>query len=300
MIRRVSITYPTIGMAVLIILSVTFSFYYIEVKALRDILWVKETAKAEDIYYIVESLIQRDSDKLVTLSKVLKEHNGLTEGLKLFVSSDGDAGPLKVVMDNLFSQLGVDICQIFDKNCKLIYGITKSGERNSDFSDIEMDAILSSNDKLIAEKIGNKWALIDSVQIISENELYGKIMIGKWVDDDYANMIAYETEVHVSFGLADGVIASSLPHGQRMNIDNRALRDSIMDIRSIRVEHAKNFKVIHYSPMELAEKVFGLIVEIDTKSSYRLLELNKNHILKFSILILIVAISLLTAVMLYL
>ena len=299
MIRRVSITYPTIGMAVLIILSVTFSFYYIEVKALRDILWVKETAKAEDIYYIVESLIQRDSDKLVTLSKVLKEHNGLTEGLKFFISSDGDAGSLKVVMNNLFSQLGVDICQIFDKNCKLIYGITKSGEGHSDFSDIEMDAILSSNDKLIAEKVGNKWALIDSVQIISENELYGKIMIGKWIDDDYANKIAYETEVHVSFGLADGVIASSLPPRQRMNIDNRALKDSIMDIKSIRIEHAKNFKVIHYSPMELAEKVFGLIVEIDTKSSYQLLELNKNHILKFSILILIVAISLLIAVMLY-
>jgi len=152
---------------------------------------------------------------------------------------------------------------------------------------------------LIAEKIGTKWALIDSVQIISGNELYGKIMIGKWIDDDYANKIAYETEVHVSFGLKDGVIASSLPAGQRIHIDNRALRDSIMDIRSIRVEHAENFKVIHYLPMELAEKVFGLIVEIDTKSSYQLLELNKNHILKFSILILVAAISLLTAVMLY-
>jgi len=299
MIRRVSITYPTIGMAVLIILSVTFSFYYIEVKALRDTLWVKETTKAEDIYYIVESLIKRDSDKLVTLSKVLKEHNGLTEGLKLFVSSNGDIEQLKMSIDNLFSQLGLDICQVFDKDCKLIYGVTKSGEGNPDFSDMEMDTVLSSNDKLIAEKIGTKWALIGSVPIISGNELYGKIMIGKWIDDDYANKIAYETEVHVSFGSADGVIASSLPPGQRTHIDNRALRSSIMDIKSIRIEHVKNFKVIHYSPMELAEKVFSLIVEMDTKSSYQLLELNKNHILKFSILILIAAISLLTAVMLY-
>ncbi len=299
MIRKVSITYPTIGMAVLIILSVTFSFYYIEVKALRDILMVKETTKAEDIYYIVESLIQRDSDKLVTLSKVLQEHNGLTEGLKFFVSSDGDMEPLKMVMDNLYSQIGVDICQIFDKDCKLIYGVTKGGEQNPDFLGIKMDTVLSSNDKLMAEKIDTKWALLDSVQIIRENELYGKILIGKWIDDDYANKIAYETEVHVSFGSTDGVIASSLPSGQRNHIDNKALKDSILDIKSIRVEHAKNFKVIHYSPMELAEKLFGLIVEMDTKSSYQLLESNKNHILKLSILILIVAISLLTAVMLY-
>ncbi|MFO7558141.1 MAG: diguanylate cyclase [Desulfobacterales bacterium] len=299
MIRRVSITYPTIGMAVLIILSVTFSFYYIEVKALRDILMVKETTKAEDIYYIVESLIQRDSDKLVTLSKVLKEHSGLIEGLKFFVSSDGDIKPLKVVMNNLYSQIGVDICQIFDKDSKLIYGVTKGGDQNSDFSDIEMDAVLSSNDKLMAEQIGKRWALLDSVQIFSENQLYGKIMIGKWIDDDYANKIAYETEVHVSFGSTDGVIASSLPPGQRNHIDNKALENSILDIKSIRIEHAKNFKVIHYSPMELAEKLFGLIVEMDTKSSYQLLESNKNHILRLSILILIVAISLLTAVMLY-
>jgi len=299
MIRRVSITYPTIGMAVIIILSVTFSFYYIEVKALRDILFVKETTKAEDIFYIVESLIQRDSEKLVTLAKVLKLHNGLREGLKFYISSDGDASLLKEEVNNLYSQISVDICQIFNENCKLIYGVTKSGEQGLNFSDIEMDLILSSNDKLLAEKIGNKWALIDSVQIISENEPIGKVMIGKWIDDDYANKIAYETEVHVSFGSTDGVIASSLPVDQRTHIDNRALRDSIMDIKSIRIEHAKNFKVIHYSPMELAEKVFSLIVEIDTKFSHQLLELNKSHILKFSILILIAAISLLTAVMLY-
>jgi diguanylate cyclase (GGDEF)-like protein len=299
MLRRMSVTIPITGMTVLLILSITFSFYHIQVKALRDIFWGKEITKAEDIYYIVESLIKRDSRKLTALSKALKEHNSLNEGLIYYTSSGGKTGLLKETMDNLFPELDVDICQVFDQDYKSIYSVTKNGTVKIDFSVSDLNKALDKNHNLIAAKTGKKWALIAFVKIMNQEFQTGKLAIGKWIDDDYANKIAYETEVHVSFGSKDGVIASSLPVEQRGHISRKALQDSIVDIRAIRVEDSENFKVSHYSPMELAGKVFSVIVEINTKPTYQLLEKNKNHILKLSFLILLIAISLGVSIALY-
>ncbi|MBA4369393.1 MAG: hypothetical protein C0403_17345 [Desulfobacterium sp.] len=299
MIRRMSIAFPITGITVLLILSITFLFYYIQGKTLQDIFWGKEITKAEDIYYVVESLIKRDSSNLTALSKALIEHNGLNEGLIYYSSSGGSKGPLKETMDTLFPKLDVDICQVFDQDYKIIYSVTKAGNVKIDFSVSDLNKALDKNHNLIAAKSGNKWALLALVPIMNQDIQTGKLAIGKWIDDDYANKIAYETEVHVSFGSKDGVIASSLPVGNRGNISRKALQESINDIRSIRIEDVDSFKVNHYSPMELADKIFSVIVEINTKPTYELLQKNKNHILKISFFILLIAISLWVGIALY-
>ncbi|MFH2066713.1 MAG: diguanylate cyclase [Pseudomonadota bacterium] len=299
MIRRMSVTFPITGMTVLLILSITFSFYYIQVKALQGIFWGKEITKAEDIYYIVESLIKRDSSKLTALSKALTEHHGLNDGLGYYTSSGGNKVLLKETMDTLFPKLDVDICQVFDQDYHAIYSVTKDGKVKIDFSMTDLQKASDKNNNLIAAKTGKKWALIALDSVVNQDIQTGKLVIGKWIDDDYANKIAYETEVHVSFGTKDGVIASSLPVSNRGKISRKALQESIDDIKSIRMEDAENFKVSHYSPMELAGEIFSVIVEINTKPSYILLEKNKKHILKISFLILVISISLWVGIALY-
>ena len=77
MLKKISIVFPIIGMTVLIVSAITSYFYYIEVKALKDTLLVKENSKAEDIYFIVESLIDREENKLSVLAITLKKHTDL-------------------------------------------------------------------------------------------------------------------------------------------------------------------------------------------------------------------------------
>ena len=299
MLRKMSIAFPITVMTVLLILSVTLVFYYIQVKALQDIFHGKEIAKAEDIYYIVESLIKRDSSKLTSLTKALAEHNGLSQGLADYQTSGGGKELLKETMNNLFPNLDIDICQVSDGDFQPIYSVTKDGILHIEFSKSDLKKLQDKNHNVVAAKTGKKWALISSADIVSRNFRDGKLVIGKWLDDDYANKIAYETEVHVTFGARDGVIASSLPSDNRGAISRKALQESIDDIRSIRIEDKANFRVNHYSPMELAGEIFSVIVEINTKPSYDLLEQNKKHVLKLSFFIILIAISLWVGIAMY-
>ncbi len=299
MIRKFSVNFPIIGMTVLIVLSITISLYYVEVKAIRDTLWAKEKTKAEDIYYIVESLIQRDSNKLSTLSKSLKEHSGLIKGFFKYSETSSNIGQIKESMDKIFSDLNVDIFFASDRNNNIIYQAHTTSYKNDVLNFAETTEVLNGNDILITSKIDNKWAISSIVPVSHEGKLVGTILIGIWIDNGYAQKIAFETEVHVSFGSIDGVIASSLPDEKKADVDQESIRDSIMEVNSIRVENAAALNVIHYSPMEIASKLFCLVVEIDTKFSHQLLAQNKKHIIKISIIILIIAITLCTVFTLY-
>ena len=89
MFKKISIVFPIIGMTVFIILAVTSYFYYIEVKALKDTLLVKENSKAEDIYFIVESLVDREENKLSVLANTLNQHTDLLAGMSNYIKSNG-------------------------------------------------------------------------------------------------------------------------------------------------------------------------------------------------------------------
>ncbi|MBW1892947.1 MAG: diguanylate cyclase [Deltaproteobacteria bacterium] len=292
MLKRISIVFPIIGMTVLIVLAITSYFYYIEVKALKDTLLVKENSKAEDIYFIVESLIDREENKLRVLAITLKKHTDLMAGLSHFRKSKGDITALKTAMDDLFLDIGTDIFQVADINHRIIY------KAHAPFKKQEIENIPGVNSALFggtyttAIQTEGQWAIVAITPALYNEKIVGSFMIGTWIDNNYAKKIAFETEVHMTFGSLDGIIASSLPFDERPDIDTATMRKSIQDVNSIRIELPDKFKVIHYSPTEIAEKLFSVMVEINTEPSYNLVEDNRKHFLKLSLIVLITAVSL--------
>lgn len=292
MLKRISIVFPIIGMTVFIVLAITSYFYHIEVQALKDTLHVKENSKAEDIYFIVESLIDREENKLSVLANTLNKHTNLLSGMSNFIESQGDITSLKSSMDDIFLAIGTDIFQIMDINQQIIYKAHAPFKKEEKESIPEVRNTLVGGTSLTAVQIEGKWAIVAVAPVMLGDNIVGSIIIGTWFDDNYARKIATETEVHVTFGYIDGIIASSLPFEDRLDIDTLIMIKSIREVDSIRTELPDKFKVIHYSPTEIAERLFSLMVEINTEPSHNLVEKNRKKFLRLALIVLITAVSL--------
>jgi len=292
MFKRISIVFPIIGMTVFIVLGITSYFYYIEVRALKETLLVKENSKAEDIYFVVDSLVDRDENKLSVLANTLNQHNHLLVGMSSFIETQGDITPLKTAMDDIYLTIGTDIFQIMDISQKVIYKAHAPFRRTERELILEVRNTLVGGTSLTAVQLEGKWAIVAVSPVMLGGEIVGSIMVGTWLDDNYARQIATEAEVQVTFGYIDGIIASSLPFEDRLAIDPVLMLKSIQDVTSIRSEVQDKFKVIHYSPTEIAERLFSLMIEINTEPSHKLVEQNRIKFLKISIIVLITAVSL--------
>jgi len=299
MSRNMSLVFPIMGMQILIILCTTLSHYYIELDALQDTITQNEASKAEDIHFIVESLIAKEISKLSGLSKVLKNRTDLIDGLSQYQLKK-DIQSIKNTMDMLFPQLEVDIFQAADREQRVIY---QAHAPHNDASVKEFHGVVEAmlaEDILMASQTKEGWAIRAIVPLVSGDKLLGTITIGTWINDDYAQNISNATEVHVSIGCVNGVIASSLPLDERRFINAEAMKMSILKLKAVREVFSKQHKTIYYAPMEMANEPFSLMVEIDTLPSHQLLEQNKTHIIKISILILLISMSIAEGYTLYL
>jgi len=287
------------GMQILIILCTTLSHYYIELDALQNTITENEASKAEDIHFIVESLIAKEISKLSGLSKVLKNRTDLIDGFNQYQLKQ-DITSLKRTMDMLFPQLEVDIFQAADRDQRVIYQAhaPHNDDKLREFHGV-VEAMLAE-DILMASQTKEGWAIRAIVALVSGDKLLGTITIGTWINDDYAQNISNATEVHVSIGCVNGVIASSLPLDERRFINAEAMKMSILKLKAVREVFPKQHKTIYYAPMEMANEPFSLMVEIDTLPSHQLLEQNKTHIIKISILILLISMSIAEGYTLYL
>jgi len=294
-----SLVFPIMGMQILIILCTTFSHYYIELDALQNTITENEASKAEDIHFIVESLIAKEISKLSGLSKVLKNRTDLIDGLNQY-QLNKNIQSIKTTMDMLFPQLEVDIFQAADREQRVIYQAHAPHNEASikEFHGV-VEAMLAE-DILMASQTKEGWAIRAIVALVSGDKLLGTITIGTWINDDYAQNISNATEVHVSIGCVNGVIASSLPLDERRFINAEAMKMSILKLKAVREDFSKQHKAIYYAPMEMANEPFSLMVEIDTSPSHKLLEQNKTHIIKISILILLISMSIAEGYTLYL
>jgi diguanylate cyclase (GGDEF)-like protein len=295
--RNMSLVFPIMGMQILIILCTTLSHYYIELDALQNTITENETSKAEDIHFIVESLIAKEISKLSGLSKVLKNRTDLIDGLNQY-QLNKNIESIKNTMDMLFPQLEVDIFQAADREQRVIY---QAHAPHNEASVREFHGVVEATlaeDILMASQTKEGWAIRAIVAL--GDKLLGTITIGTWINDDYAQNISNATDVHVSIGSVNGVIASSLPLDERRFINAEAMKMTILKLKAVREVFPEQHKAIYYAPMEMANEQFSLMVEIDTSPSHQLLEQNKTHIIKISILILLISMSIAEGYTLYL
>ena len=106
---RNSILYPITGMMVLLILLAAMFHYFAQINLLREAVRISENIKSEDTHFVIQTLIDKETEKLTALSKSLKENDELVWEIAYFPNADDNVEYIKEVMDRLYKELNLGI-----------------------------------------------------------------------------------------------------------------------------------------------------------------------------------------------
>jgi diguanylate cyclase (GGDEF)-like protein/PAS domain S-box-containing protein len=276
MIRK-SLAVYIIGLIVLMVFLTAASHYYTELLNRQDILLIHEDSKDSDIRYVIQSLISSEAERLVSLARSLKDSEDLIVDMAVSSSHDEEAGGIQKVVDGLVRKLNVDIFQVTDQQGVILYNSYDASRRGTpaDYSGIV--AGLEEKDVLEVSGSESEWKIRAIVAAMLEQEFVGTIMIGTLIDDDLASDFAKATDVQLTIGTGDSVVASSLPPMERGHLDFKTLRRALAEESHIRENIPHTNRVVNYAPINMAGKVFSLVVEFDNSEFMLLQELRKKR-----------------------
>ncbi|MBE9520039.1 MAG: response regulator [Proteobacteria bacterium] len=287
---RNSILYPITGMMVLLILLAAMFHYFAQINLLREAVRISENIKSEDTHFVIQTLIDKETEKLTALSKSLKENDELVWEIAYFPNADDNVEYIKEVMDRLYKELNLGIFIATDRDGKVIYRAHEQLHRGDVADYWGLVEVLEGQDIVVVNSSMGGWSILSMVPAKREDDLYGAIIIGTRIDDEFAREIAEDTDVEVSFSTMTAMVASSLPLKQRGDyIDSAVIMSSLAEEREILQEKPDVNRAIIYAPIRVVDEVFSLIVEMDTTKSQLLVAEYQKRILITSIVVLIIA-----------
>lgn len=299
MFIKKSLAFYIIGLIVFLILLTSMSFYYVDVSNQKSFIEIYGYSKDKDIRFVVQSLFNDEVKKLSSLSRSLKDSEDLAIGIALSSPSDEDVDQIRQVMQRLAKELDVDIFQVTDEEGVVIYDAHDPGARGKPSGHAGMADIKSGKDILIFDESGG-GSIIAGVPAMWGREFIGAIIIGTRIDDDFVAYLAKAADVQLTFGTADGVLASSLGPNRRGHLDFQSIRRSLDEKRNIRKYIADTNRVITYAPFQMADTLLALVVEFDTDEFVLLTEGRKKDYYRMFLAVVVVAILMGTGLTLFL
>jgi PAS domain S-box-containing protein len=277
------------GMMILLIIFSAMFHYFAQINLLRESVKISENIKSKDIQFVIQTLINKETEKLIALSKSLKEHDELVWEVAYFPNAEQNTEYIKEVVDRLYNELDVDIFLVTDKEGKVIYRAHEQLHRGDLADHWGLVEVLDGQDIVVADSNTSGWSILSMVPAKRENNLYGAIIIGTRIDDSFAMEIAKDTDVEVSFSTMSSMVASSLPMKQRgVYIDPAVIMSSLAEEREILQEKPDAQRAIIYAPVRVVDEVFSLIVEMDTTEFQLLVAEYQKRILLTSIVVLVI------------
>src|SRR5665648_80093 len=118
---RNSIIYPIMGVLTLLISLAAIFYYFAQLNLLQETVKIKEEMRSKDIRFTIQTIIDKETDKLSALAKALKEQDELIWEIAYYPNSEDDISYIKDVMDRIYLGLNVGIFLVTDKDGKVIY-----------------------------------------------------------------------------------------------------------------------------------------------------------------------------------
>jgi PAS domain S-box-containing protein len=285
---RNSILYPILGVLVLIVSVATLFHYQAQVSLLNENLRRNKELKTRDLQFAIQTLIDKEVDKLSSLSQALKEHDDLVWEIAYYPNAEGNYDYLKEVMDRIFKGLNVDIFFATDSNGTVIYQAHKPDERNFYADYWGIVEVLDGQDILVTDNSDISWNILSMVPAQRDENLFGSIVIGTMLDNSFAKNISEATDVEVSLGSVEGIFASSIPDvNSEVELNTKALEKSLSDDKKIFIEELVGNYAVFYSPVHIVDAHFSLIARMDLSESQLLLAKHQRQITVTSLYLLL-------------
>ena len=281
------------GIIIVISLFITIILYSTSSESLESVVNSVEKTNSETIESLVESKLDTEVTRLGSLSQLLKDNQQIIYGLVFYIESDNNTY-LKEAMDEIFISLNADIFKVTDDNEIVIYRAHDPELSGDKLNILGVSDALLGKDMIVVSKGETDWNIRSIVPISSEGTIIGTAMVGNKLDDAFAESIASSISegVDVTLATTEGIIASSLPEDDREIVDPDLLDKSIERGDEFFEGHPELNKVIFYKPIMLADRSFGLVVEIDTSSGQQILSEQQAEVLNSAIIVIFIAVIL--------
>jgi PAS domain S-box-containing protein len=285
-----SIIYPILGVLALLISLATIFHYFAQISLLEDTVKIKEEIRSKDIQFAIQTLINKETDKLSSLAKALKEQDELVWEIAYYPNSEDNITYIKEVMDRIYKGLNVGVFIATDKEGRIIYQAHKPDERGNLADYWGIAEVLDGRDMVVTEDSVAGWSILSMAPAMRDNNLYGAIIIGTIIDNQFANSIADATDVEVSFGSSSGIFASSASSNlTEKYVIQDVFISSLAEERKIFLDKPSVSTAIFYAPVRVIDEIFILIVEMDLSDSQMLLTKYQRQIALTSLFLLLFA-----------
>ncbi len=286
-----SLAYYLIGLIFLVALSTTSLSYYVSTVSLKKAAEKHEAGFAKSTESVIKAIIKEEADRLSSISKALKQHIVLKNRIDDYYASKDNFPDLIEIMDQTAQNLRLDMFWIADLEKKVVYR-THSQKRGDIKDNKPAKEALNGKNSIYITKGSTGWGIRAYGPVTRGNRVICTIMAGKCIDDAFAIRIARIIDANVSFYTLNNVIGSSLIEEERKILDHEAAATCIKEKKPIRIDHEAASRALFYMPMQILDKTFCMVVEMDTGLSKALFKQNQNKVLFISFFVLLIAILL--------
>ncbi len=290
--HRVSLVFPGLLMLTVIVALMSWLNYTVSMDVLLKTLLKNENSKADDIHFIIETLVEKEISAIESTSVLIKGNTDMLDAFSFYMKVKKEKkliifNKLMHDLEKQYKEIDVDFVFIKDEKNNLLYSIKTSKIKKGAILK-KFTVSLSYEPEVVAGfNLGDTAGVVASMVLCRSEKEALYLFFGRVLDDDFAKYIAFATDAHITMGTQSGIIASSIPVDERERISFEELKKSIEDILVIRREYILQNKVVHYSPLEILDELIGVMIELDVTEEKELLNKNRKYIIKISLIMLI-------------
>ena len=287
-----SLAYYLIGLIFLVALSATSLSYYVSTFSLKKAAEKHEADFAKSTENVIKSIIKEEADKLSSISKALKQHIDLKNRIGNYFFKDDFPG-LVEIMDQTAQNLKLDMFSVTDPEKRVVYRTHSQSQKRGDIQNSKaVNKALNGKSSMSVSKSGIGWGIRSYEPVILENKVICTIMVGRLINDRFAIRLARIIDANVSFSTLNNVIGSSLTIEERKILDREAAATCTKERKPIRIDHKASSKACFYIPLQILDKAFCMVVEMDIGLSQRLLKQSQMKMIRVVSLILLISLFL--------
>ncbi|HET7318054.1 MAG TPA: ATP-binding protein, partial [Nitrospirota bacterium] len=288
---RNTIAIPIVLLLLFIGAGILTAGYYINKSVVHAVFEERESNKARNIHLTIESIVSTEVNRISSLAKILKNDTDIVYGLFHYSGTQGDTGPLKSAMSQIYPKMNLRVFVMTDTNGKVLYRAGKQkvpGEENLEKMPAFKRAL--KGDQVITAihtPEGFGICVIVPVYAFKKAKPSGLMILGNRIDDDFAKKIARETGTQVFLATPDGVFAGSQANGFAEAFNPPMATKSLEEQRPIFHMDRKNYRSYTYVPMRIVDEQFCLVIETDTSVIKDLLAMNRTKMTQLGFILLI-------------
>jgi signal transduction histidine kinase len=284
---RKSIAVPIILILLAIASGILFAGHSISRHVVYKVFEERESNNAKRTHMTIESMLAREEKRITSLAKVLKRDTDISYGLYHYQLTGGDIRPLKSVMDQLYSQMNLQVFVMADSRGNVLYRADKVRERENLRSFDAFARALKGEQVVTASRGPDGWGVRAIVPLyeFKKKILSGVLILGNRINDDYAKNIARETGSQVFLATGDGVIAQSYAQPGSSPVDLSLVKGVLSDRKPVFHTDRNKFLSYTYVPLTIIDRNLCLVIENDISVVEELLDQNKVEMAQWGTII---------------